>query len=96
MGARVHYMRKKSFRTRSNKVRQVRTPGGRLVAHYTPKTTQGPQVGVKTSSKRLGGIPRMRPNDYKRISKHRRTVTRAYGGRYNNLLKYRVKLLKYH
>merc|ERR1712093_648182 len=80
MGARVHYMRNKSWNTRSNKIRQVRTPGGRLVAHYVDKRSKGPQTAITTSTQRLGGLKKMRNAKYGRLDKHERRVSRAYGG----------------
>merc|ERR1711976_779035 len=65
MGARVNYTRNKSWNTRSNKIRQVRTPGGRLAAQYVTKKAKGPGNGLRTSSVRLGGLARLRPTDYK-------------------------------
>merc|ERR1712076_33861 len=80
MGARVHYTRHNSWNTRSNKFRQVRTPGGRLAVQYVAKRAKGPQNAMVTSAKRLGGLNRMRPQNYRRIHKHYRRVSRAYGG----------------
>merc|ERR1712050_747462 len=80
MGARVTYSRQKSYRTRSNKIRQVRTPGGRLVVQYVGKRSKGPQTAIATSDQKLGGLAATRPSMAHRIAKHRRTVTRAYGG----------------
>merc|ERR1712167_503233 len=80
MGARVHYTRHNSWNTRSNKFRQVRTPGGRLAVQYMGKRAKGPQNAMVTSAKRLGGLFSMRPNNYRRIHKHYRRVSRAYGG----------------
>merc|ERR1712230_189371 len=69
--------RHNSWNTRSNKFRQVRTPGGRLAVQYVAKKAKGPQNAMVTSAKRLGGLSRMRPNDYRRVS-------RAYGGVYDH------------
>merc|ERR1711896_70524 len=80
MGARVHYTRHNSWNTRSNKFRQVRTPGGRLAVQYVQKRAKGPQNAMVTSAKRLGGLFSMRPNNYRRIHKHYRRVSIAYGG----------------
>merc|ERR1711982_45870 len=80
MGARVHYTRHNSWNTRSNKFRQVRTPGGRLAVQYVAKRAKGPQNAMVTSAKRLGGLNRMRSQNYRRIHKHYRRVSRAYGG----------------
>merc|ERR1711862_96291 len=85
MGARVHYRRNKSWNTRSNKCRQVRTPGGRLTAQYVQKRCKGPGNGLKTSSLRLGGLRRMRPTNYRRTPKHTRKISRAYGGVYSHI-----------
>merc|ERR1711988_390184 len=91
MGARVNYRRNKSWNTRSNKIRQVRTPGGRLTAHYVAKKSKGPGNGLRTSSLRLGGLRRMRPTDYRREAKHTRRISRAYGGVYSHIeLKNRI------
>merc|ERR1712159_382824 len=91
MGARVHYARNKSWNTRSNKIRQVRTPGGRLTAQYVQKKSSGPGNGMRTSSMRLGGLRRMRPTDYRREAKHTRRISRAYGGVYSHIeLKNRI------
>merc|ERR1711953_533390 len=84
MGARVNYTRQKSWNTRSNKIRQVRTPGGRLTAQYVQKRCKGPGNGMVTSSTRLGGLRRMRPTDYRRTTKHSRRICRAYGGVYSH------------
>merc|ERR1712226_926878 len=59
MGARVHYTRHNSWNTRSNKFRQVRTPGGRLAVQYVAKRAKGPQNAMVTSAKRLGGLNRI-------------------------------------
>merc|ERR1712151_898078 len=80
MGARVHFRRNKSYNTRSNKTRHVRTPGGRLTAQYVGKTCKGAQNAMVTSSKRLTGLKRLRPTKYRLISKHSRRICRAYGG----------------
>merc|ERR1712125_275802 len=77
MGARVHYTRHNSWNTRSNKFRQVRTPGGRLAVQYVAKRAKRPQNAMVTSAKRLGGLNRMRPQNYRRVS-------RAYGGVYDH------------
>ena len=42
MGDRVHYLRRKSYNTKSNKIRKHRTPGGRLTIKYVGKTSKGP------------------------------------------------------
>jgi len=74
----VTYRRRKSFRTASNAVRKVKTPGGELVLHYMGKKGKGPVCGDCKS--KLSGIPALRPSEYKRISKRQKNVSRAYGG----------------
>merc|ERR1712029_304389 len=80
MGARVHYTRHNSWNTRSNKIRQVRTPGGRLAVQYVAKRASTPKSAMVTDSQRLGGLRRMRPHAYSCIPKHHRRIARAYGG----------------
>merc|ERR1712232_1550018 len=72
------------FNTRSNKIRQIRTPGGRLAVQYLKKEASVVRSAMVTCPHRLGGLRRMRPNDYKRESKHTRRVSRAYGGVYTH------------
>merc|ERR1711972_1086041 len=64
--------------------RQLRTPGGRLTAHYVQKKSKGPGNAMRTSSVRLGGLRRMRPTLYRREPKHTRRISRAYGGVYTH------------
>jgi len=55
-GDRVTYRRRKSFRTVSNKVRKVKTPGGKLVLHYTGKKGKAPTCGDAGCNQRLHGV----------------------------------------
>ena len=55
-GDRVTYRRRKSFRTVSNKVRKVKTPGGKLVLHYTGKKGSNPICGDAGCNTRLHGV----------------------------------------
>ena len=55
-GDRVTYRRRKSFRTVSNKVRKVKTPGGKLVLHYTGKKGSNPICGDPGCDQRLHGV----------------------------------------
>eukprot|EP00826_Nyctotherus_ovalis_P000265 TRINITY_DN0_c280_g1_i4.p2 TRINITY_DN0_c280_g1~~TRINITY_DN0_c280_g1_i4.p2 ORF type:complete len:122 (+),score=47.50 TRINITY_DN0_c280_g1_i4:112-477(+) len=75
---RVHYRRKHTYRTASNKVRVVKTPGGQLTIQYRFKKGKG-QVCGDTGAK-LQGIPHLRPKAFKRLSKTKKTVARPYGG----------------
>eukprot|EP01080_Neovahlkampfia_damariscottae_P004434 gene4434-7809_t len=77
---RVTYSRKKSFRTRSNRVKLVRTPGNNLVYHYKKKKTKGP-----TNPKYLGGAPlqglkKLRPSEKKKCGAAAKKINRPYGG----------------
>merc|ERR1712086_1175284 len=59
MVQRVTYTRRKSFRTASNGVRKVKTPGGTLVLHYMGKKGNGPRCGdCKRISKRQKNVSR--------------------------------------
>ena len=55
-GDRVTYRRRKSFRTVSNKVRKVKTPGGKLVLHYTGKKGSNPICGDAGCNTRRHGV----------------------------------------
>ena len=80
MVQRVTYRRRKSFNTKSNKIRKVKTPGGKLVVHYVGKKGKAPMCGEPGCNTRLSGIPSLRPAEYARISKRQKNVSRAYGG----------------
>lgn len=68
---RVTYKRRASYRTRSNRFRIVKTPGGKLAIQYIEKKTKA--IGKQ-------GIKRTRPAAFRRLSVNRRTVARPYGG----------------
>merc|ERR1740130_2113004 len=68
---RVTYRRSSAYRTRSNNFRCVKTPGGRIVLHYIKKNVKG---------NGMQGIKVARPNDFRRLTSSKRTVSRAYGG----------------
>ena len=76
---RVHYLRKHTYSTRSNKIRKIRTPGGRLTVQYIKKTSKGPQTAIKTRS-RLSGLKKMSNSDYYRQNRSSRRISRPYGG----------------
>jgi large subunit ribosomal protein L34e len=40
MAPRVTYRKHNSYNTRSNRIRKVKTPGGRVVAQYPNKSTE--------------------------------------------------------
>eukprot|EP01092_Planopodium_desertum_P002508 TRINITY_DN141179_c0_g1_i1.p1 TRINITY_DN141179_c0_g1~~TRINITY_DN141179_c0_g1_i1.p1 ORF type:complete len:130 (+),score=9.51 TRINITY_DN141179_c0_g1_i1:53-391(+) len=78
MVQRLTYRRRHSYNTASNKVKIVRTPGGKLVYHYRRKAASQPRCG--DCGTRLHGLPCARPKEKKRLSVNKRTVHRAYGG----------------
>ncbi|CAI2380088.1 unnamed protein product [Moneuplotes crassus] len=78
---RVHYLRKQSWATKSNKFRKVKTPGRRITIQYTAKKCKGPQEGVTgLLPGPLAGIPHLRPGAFRRLNHNARTVSRPYGG----------------
>ena len=76
---RVHYLRKHTYATRSNKIRKVRTPGGRLTVQYIKKVSKGPQTAIKTRA-RLSGLKKMSNASYSRETRSSRRIARPYGG----------------
>jgi len=70
--------RRHCYRTRSNIVKGVKTPGGRLATQYIAKTGTSPKCG--DCGTRIFGVPALRPRQYHRISKRQKHVTRSYGG----------------
>ncbi|KAI3634330.1 hypothetical protein MIR68_003085 [Amoeboaphelidium protococcarum] len=75
---RVTYKRRLSYNTESNKIRQLKTPGGTLTVQYVKKRSSGVKCG--DCGCKLSGIPALRPREYSQISKRQKNVTRAYGG----------------
>ncbi|KAI9142404.1 60s ribosomal protein l34-b, partial [Paraphysoderma sedebokerense] len=89
MAQRVTYRRRLSYNTTSNKVRVVKTPGGKLVYHYLKKKASAPKCG--DCGVVLPGVPTLRPREYSLISKRQKHVNRAYGGsRCSNCVRERV------
>ena len=80
MVQRLTYQKRHSYAIKSNQHRVVKTPGRKLVYQTTKKRASGPKCPV--TSKRIQGIPHLRPAEYKRsrLSRNCRTVNRAYGG----------------
>eukprot|EP00995_Heteronema_vittatum_P008893 NODE_4158_length_603_cov_3936.124549_g2995_i0.p1 GENE.NODE_4158_length_603_cov_3936.124549_g2995_i0~~NODE_4158_length_603_cov_3936.124549_g2995_i0.p1 ORF type:complete len:144 (-),score=30.75 NODE_4158_length_603_cov_3936.124549_g2995_i0:144-575(-) len=77
---RVQYRRHNMFRTKSNKVKKVRTPGGRLVLQYKGKTDSGPKTSAATGLKPIAGIKHMSSMQRHNAKKRELTVNRIYGG----------------
>lgn len=76
--ARYTYNRNHTYRTRSNRLTPVKTPGGKIKAHVIAKVAQRPKCG--DCKRALCGIPALRPFQYKHLAKREKTVSRAYGG----------------
>merc|ERR1712125_138222 len=66
------------YNTKSNKIKVVKTPGGKLTVHYRTKSAKGPRCG--DCGIVLPGIAPLRPKEYSRIPKCQKSVSRAYGG----------------
>eukprot|EP00397_Hematodinium_sp_SG-2012_P056154 GEMP01069047.1.p2 GENE.GEMP01069047.1~~GEMP01069047.1.p2 ORF type:complete len:129 (+),score=37.51 GEMP01069047.1:39-425(+) len=74
---RLTFRRQNPYKTKSNRVRPVKTPGGKLVLHHIRK--QASRVRSPSGALILG-IPAVRPVQMARLKKHQRRVARAYGG----------------
>ena len=68
---RVTYKRRASYRTKSNRFKTVKTPGGKLAIQYIKKKTVSKMRGIKAG----------RPAILRRMSVRARTVSRPYGGK---------------
>ncbi|KAK7680079.1 60S ribosomal protein L34B [Cerrena zonata] len=89
MAQRVTYRRRNPYNTRSNKIKVVKTPGGKLVAQHLKKQATRPKCG--DCGNVLAGISTLRPREYASVSKTHKTVQRAYGGsRCANCVKERI------
>jgi len=67
-----------SYNTGSNRIRTIRTPGGKYAAQKIKKKTKGPRCSDCKSP--LAGIKHLKRSAYKNTKKRERTVSRAYGG----------------
>ncbi|KRH93075.1 60S ribosomal protein, partial [Pseudoloma neurophilia] len=66
------------YNTRSNKVKKVRTPGGKLVFHNIKKKISLPSCSI--CKEKLQGIRRATNAGYKLLKRKHRTVSRIFGG----------------
>ncbi len=80
MGVRVCYRRNVSYNTRSNKVRKVKTPGGRLSVLHLKKSVKAQVCSEPGCGIRLGGLKRVRSSKLKHLKQRERTISRPYGG----------------
>ncbi|KAF8819243.1 ribosomal protein RPL34 [Cardiosporidium cionae] len=78
MVTRFHFRRHNAYNTRSNRVRRVATPGGKVVLHHQKKKGTRPSCGDCHIP--LNGLKAARPKERPRLRKRERTVARAYGG----------------
>eukprot|EP00457_Paulinella_chromatophora_P018965 gb/GEZN01020458.1/.p1 GENE.gb/GEZN01020458.1/~~gb/GEZN01020458.1/.p1 ORF type:complete len:127 (-),score=20.64 gb/GEZN01020458.1/:202-582(-) len=78
MVQRLTYRRRHAYNTGSNKVKKVKTPGGKLNLQYLVKKVKGASCG--DCGTRLPGLPAERPFSLRTLKKRQRTVSRAYGG----------------
>merc|ERR550539_792122 len=78
MVQRLTYRRRLSYNTASNKVKVVKTPGGKLTYHYLKKRATSSKCG--DCRRILNGVKNLRPTQQMRVTKRKKTVTRAYGG----------------
>ena len=72
---RVTFSRRHAYATKSNVLKVVKTPGGRLVGAYRSKKRQGPKCGDCGTP--LPGIKHLSSFAYKNTHKRERTVSRA-------------------
>jgi large subunit ribosomal protein L34e len=66
------------YNTKSNKVKAVRTPGGKLTPGKIAKKTSGPKCSDCKMS--LQGIKHLKKSAYQKTKKRERRVSRVYGG----------------
>merc|ERR1712039_181501 len=80
MVQRLTYRRRHSYATKSNRVKKVKTPGGKLTFHYVAKKSN-PAVDPMTKQI-LNGVPVLRPAKGSKnlTNKKVRAVHRPYGG----------------
>merc|ERR1712072_792445 len=78
MVQRLTYRRRHCYATKSNGVRKVKTPGGKITLHNVSKKYSAPKCGDCHAA--LQGIPVLKPVLYSRLAKNKKNVSRAYGG----------------
>eukprot|EP00602_Paraphysomonas_sp_CaronLab_P008286 CAMPEP_0185021196 /NCGR_PEP_ID=MMETSP1103-20130426/3874_1 /TAXON_ID=36769 /ORGANISM="Paraphysomonas bandaiensis, Strain Caron Lab Isolate" /LENGTH=118 /DNA_ID=CAMNT_0027552573 /DNA_START=82 /DNA_END=438 /DNA_ORIENTATION=+ len=86
---RVTLKSRHAYRTLSNRVKTIKTPGGRYTSQLIAKARKGPICGDCGIS--LPGIKHMNSNEFKNAKKREKTVSRAYGGsRCGNCVRQRI------
>merc|ERR1719504_599099 len=78
MVQRLTYRRRHCYNTASNKIKKVRTPGGKLTVHILAKKSARAKCGDCGTA--LQGMPVVRPAQQITLKKRQRKVARAYGG----------------
>eukprot|EP01083_Nonionella_stella_P026078 71804_1 len=78
MAQRVTFRRRHAYNTKSNKKRQLRTPGGKLTIQYLKKKARSPKCG--DCGEKIHGVKALRPKVYRTLKKRQRSVSRPYGG----------------
>ena len=78
MVQRLTYRRRLSYNTKSNRVKVVKTPGGKLTFQYVKKRGTVPKCG--DCKVELPGIKASRPKQRMSMTKRLKTVSRSYGG----------------
>jgi len=78
MVQRLTYRRRLSYNTKSNRVKVVKTPGGKLTYQYVKKRGTVPKCG--DCKVELPGIKASRPKQRMSMTKRLKTVSRSYGG----------------
>nr|AGM32239.1 ribosomal protein L34e [Coptotermes formosanus] len=76
---RITLRRANPYHTRRNRIKPIRTPGNRLVAHYLKKRSNG--MKCEKTGKIIHGIPHIQTKKLRKLKKNQRTVARAYGGK---------------
>ena len=66
------------YRTRGNKTKPVRTPGGRLAPQILKKRVKSPRCAVCKTQ--LQGLKQVATAQWKNLKQRERKVSRAYGG----------------
>lgn len=66
------------YKSRSKKLRYVKTPGGRTVVQYKPKKHSKPTCAGCGAV--LAGMPHKKPSELRKLPKTARRPERPYGG----------------
>jgi len=66
------------YRSRSLRRRYLRTPGGRVTIHYWRKKPDVAKCAL--CGQPLRGVPRLRPAEFRKLTKSQRRPERPFGG----------------